>query len=67
MLWLGVIILCLMCDLFCGKPAPPSRQMRIVGWNCNEFIYEDSRGQTYERDPDGHFIPTGMTGYKGAN
>ncbi len=61
MLWLGVIILCLMglCDLFCGAPTPPPPKMRIVGWNCNDLIYEDSHGRTYERDPNGYFVRVG--------
>ncbi len=61
MLIIGAIILCLMglCDLFCGAPAPLPTKMRIVGWNCNEIIYEDSRGRTFERSENGHFVAVG--------
>ncbi len=57
---LGGIILFLMvtCDLLCG--APP-KQMRIVGFNGNALIYEDSSGQVYERGTDRHYVPIGLT------
>jgi len=61
MLWIGIIILGVMglCDLICGvewKSKPPE-QMRIVGWNCNDLIYENSKGQAFEKGNDGRFIP----------
>ncbi len=61
MLWLGIIILCLMglCDLFCGPVSPPPKKMRVVGFNCNDVIYEDLHGQTYELDQDGYFVRVG--------
>lgn len=67
MLVLGAIILCIMglCNLFCGAPPVPA-PMRIVGWNCNDLIYEDAQGWTYEKGRDGRFVPFGRIDYKGA-
>lgn len=55
----GLIYVNFICEINCKSPYPPS--MRIVGWNCNDLIYEDAKGQTYERGLDGHYIVTGKT------
>ena len=52
---LGAILLGLMflSNRLCGEPpAPP----KIVGWNGDTLLYEDSRGGTLERGDDGHFF-----------
>jgi len=57
MFWIGMVILC----LIFYKSFLPLQQLRITGWNCEVLIYEDSRGQTFECNLDGRFVPVGRT------
>ena len=56
----GIFTMCLMglYKLFCGHISV-SNSMRIVGWDCNELIYEDHKKNTYKLGVDGYYYSVG--------
>ena len=57
MIIIGIVIVSLMMlsNFFCGPPSI----MRIVGFDCNDLLYEDVNGWTYKLGDDRHFINVG--------
>jgi len=58
----GIFIMCLigLYKLLWGHISV-FNSMQIVGWDCNELIYEDHKKDTYKLGTNGHYYPVGKT------